>query len=242
MKNGNKTAIGCSTFLLIWFVASVLLVFLFNSINTTNQPMEATIFFGVFLAFFFSLIIFAFVMIFITSGKRKSKNIPNQPFVNPYVDVTLYDSGNQFPTVYYNNIVLKPGEQIIFAVPAQTFVQKEQVVGYTGGSTGASIRVAKGVTVRRGSNRGTPIRQNVTKFNDGDYIVTTNRLLFLSQNESFELSIEKISACKIIAQDAFMIMQGNKQKNICVDISQAKYAAGLTRWAIEEYHKNKVTK
>lgn len=238
MKKDNKLAIGCSTFLLGWAVFGFLVGLFFNSINTASLPFEEVVFYGVLFGFLFAFIVFCIVMAVSSYRNKSVANRPKPPFVNPYVDVAMYESGNRFPTVHYSNVILQPGEQMIYVTPAQTFIQKEQVVGYTGGSAGASVRVAKGLTIRSGSSRGIPIRQNVTKFNDGDYIVTTKRLLFLSQNESFEFRIEKITAFKIIAQDAFMIMQGNKQKNICVDISQAKYAAGLSRWAIEDYLKN----
>ena len=240
MKNDNRLTIGCSTFLLGWVTFGFLFGLFFNGINTTGNPFEEVVFYGILFGFLFAFIVFCIVMAVFSFRNKSTGNRPKSPFVNPYVDVAMYESGNQFPTVHYNNVILQPGEQMIYATPAQTFTQKEQVVGYTGGSAGASVRVAKGLTIRSGSSRGTPIRQNVTKFNNGDYIVTTKRLLFLSQNESFEFRIEKITAFKIIAQDAFMIMQGNKQKNICVDMSQAKYAAGLSRWAIEDYQKNKI--
>ena len=41
-------------------------------------------------------------------------------------------------------------EILIYATPAATFKDKEQIVGYTGKSAGVSVRVAKGVTVRSG--------------------------------------------------------------------------------------------
>lgn len=242
----NKTKIFFGTLFTAWITIIVILYFciLYKVRNITSDTLFLIIIISGGSALFISII--SLISMLFKEGRGKSsqarqESYGNQSaqFSNPYVDTTQFDQGSQMPIVHYNNIVLQQGEELIFAVPAQTFIQKEQIVGYTGGSSGASIRVAKGLTVRRGSSKGTPIRQNVTKFNKGDYIVTTSRLIFLSQNESFEFSIGKVSACKIIAQDSFMIVQGNKQKNICVDISQAKYAAGFTRWAIEEYHKNK---
>lgn len=242
----SKMKIFLGAFFTAWVIITVILYFciLHKMGNIAPDTLFLIIIISCGNAFFISIILLV-VMLF----KDKRDKVPevqqqscgNQGTYssNPYVDMTQYDKGIQMPIVHYNNIVLYPGEKLIFAVPAQTFIQKEQVVGYTGGSSGASIRVAKGLTVRKGSSRGIPIRQNVTKFNEGDYIVTTSRLIFLSQNECFEFNIEKVSACKIIAQDSFMIVQGSKQKNICVNIDQAKYAAGFTRWAIEEYHKNK---
>lgn len=185
---------------------------------------------------FVSLLFLGLLLIFfgIKSGKKKDK----RQFVNPYVDVTLYQDGGKFPEVNYHNVFLQPGEWIIYAVPAKSFTEKEQVVGYTGGSSGVSVRVAKGVSVRSGSSKGKPVRQNVKKFNDGDYVVTNKRILFISQNDGFEFNLKKISATKMIAIDAFIIISGNKQKNICVDESQLKYAFSTTTFAINEIMTN----
>lgn len=181
-------------------------------------------------------IIFGIIGLYLIIKKPKQKS---KQSINPYVDVSLYQNGtNTFPEVHYSNIFLQQGEWIIYAVPAKTFIEKEQVVGYTGSSAGVSVRVAKGVSVRSGSRRGTPVRQNVRKFNSGDYVVTNKRVLFVSQNNGFEFSIGKISTAKIITKDTFFITIGNKQKNICVDENQLKYAYGTTVFAINQNNEN----
>ena len=105
---------------------------------------------------------------------------------NPYVDVTGYDRG-EFPIVNYPNLVLRPEEKLIYAAPAAVFVEKEKVVGYTGGSTGYSMRIAKGLTIRQGASRGRAVRERVKDFFGGEYVVTNQRLVFVSPEKPFEI-------------------------------------------------------
>ena len=180
------------------------------------------------------ILFFTIGMILIFKKPRvKKEYIPQKGFINPYVDASLYYHMTEFPKVNYDNVFLQPGEILIYASPAETFIEKEQVVGYSGESAGVSVHVAKGVSVRTGSNQGKAIWQNVTKFNPGDYVITNKRILFVSQNDSFEFDVKKISAAKMVAKDAFIIIQGNRQKNFCIDNSQMHVAFGLTTYVVE---------
>lgn len=100
---------------------------------------------------------------------------------NPYADITPYETGVGMPTINYSGFFVQPGECIIYAAPAQTFKDKNQVVGYTGKSAGASFRVAKGVTVRTGSSGGKPIRGTVRDHNYGDLIISNKRVVFIGK-------------------------------------------------------------
>lgn len=160
----------------------------------------------------------------IKMGKEKNK----EPFVNPYIaDLSPYDN-DMIPEIHYPNLKLRPSEALLFASPANTFTSKEQVVGYSGGSRGMSIHIAKGLTYRTGGTRATPIRSDVLKFNAGDYIVTNERIVFIGLKDSFEIPVSKVTATKIYAQDAFILLAENKQKNIQIDSSQVKYALAMT--------------
>jgi hypothetical protein len=235
-ENGmnNKKTAPCGIAVWVWIISTVAFTVLLNAINKTGQSMGSIIFASVLIGGLFGVIAFCIQM---TIATCKARKMAKQPFKNPYVDTDLYDTGSTFPVVNYPNLFLKEGETIIYAVPAKTFLDKEQVVGYTGTSGGVSVRVAKGVSVRTGGGKGRPVRQEVRKYNEGDYIVTNMRIVFVSQNDGFEYDLKKISAIKPLYQDAFVIMCGNKQKNIVVDVSQANYAFGLTRFAIQGIRK-----
>lgn len=73
---------------------------------------------------------------------------------NPYIDSLSMVLGTGNPIINYNNFFPQPGEGILYAIPAEIFTEKEKTVGYTGGYAGASIRIAKGLTVHTGGRRG----------------------------------------------------------------------------------------
>lgn len=177
--------------------------------------------------------LFLYLAIRVLSAKRRRKRYQDtSPFVNPYVDVSMYEAGI-VPIVNYHGLLLKPNEVLIYATPGYTFADKEKVVGYTGGSSGYSVRVAKGFTVRQGSSKGRAIRQDVREFNKGDYIVTSQRLVFLGEKQSFDQSYSKITGMQPIARDSFRITAGSKIININVPANQAPYALGLARSAMQ---------
>lgn len=139
--------------------------------------------------------------------------------------------------VDYNDLVLKDGEEVYLAISAKTFTSKERVTGYEGGSSGVSVRVAKGVTVRSGGSKGTAVRKKVYEFHDGDYVVTNKRLVFIGMEDSFDIPLEKVTAVKQIATDAISIVSGNATKNMKIDAANAVYAHALTNKVINEFAK-----
>lgn len=150
-----------------------------------------------------------------------------EPFVNPYVDCSLYDTGI-LPHVNYSNILLKPNEVLYYACPSKTFILKEEIVGYSGGNDGVSIRISKGMTYHTSASKRTAIRKDVVKYNDGDFIVTNQRIIFIGIKDSFETPLNKITGIKLLYQDAFIILMGNKHKNIWLEINQMPYALKMT--------------
>lgn len=151
--------------------------------------------------------------------------------INPYVDITPYELKVGFPVVKYNGFFPQADEIIIYAVPCATFKDKEQVVGYTGKSAGASVRVAKGLTVRTGSSGGQPIRDMVRKHSVGDLIITNKRVVFIGKDDNFDFSVNKISAIKPLSKETFLIQSGRSSKNIYVDSGAVIYTAGFVNYA-----------
>ena len=72
-------------------------------------------------------------------SKESLQKIAAANQANPYADITPYETGVGMPIVHYSGFFAQPGECIIYAAPAQTFKDKNQVVGYTGKSAGASL-------------------------------------------------------------------------------------------------------
>lgn len=198
--------------------AFICLILLIVSLSTNTFDASFIVFF------------IATVALFITSIRsiKMGNGKKQEPFVNPYIaDLSPYDN-DMIPEIHYPNLKLRPSEALLFASPANTFTSKEQVVGYSGGSRGMSVRLTKGLTYHTGGTRATPIRSDVLKFNAGDYIVTNERIVFIGLKDSFEIPVSKVTATKIYAQDAFILLAENKQKNIQIDSSQVKYALAMT--------------
>ena len=65
------------------------------------------------------------------------------------------------PIVIDCSLALQDGECCHYSASAKRIIPKEKTVGYTSGSAGVSFRVAKGVTLRTGSSRGSAIKKNV---------------------------------------------------------------------------------
>lgn len=160
--------------------------------------------------------------------------IANANGANPYVDITPYELKMGFPSVSYNGFFPEIGEILIYVAPAQTFSDKEKVVGYTGKSAGASVRVAKGVSLRTSGSGGKAIRNNVRMFNQGDLIITNKRILFIGKDDRFEFLANKISATKLLDRTSFVIQSGKSYKNIALDKSLITYAYGFINYVVNQ--------
>ncbi len=154
---------------------------------------------------------------------------------NPYVDVTPFVLDYGFPFVDYNGFFCSDGEVIVYACPANVFKDKEQVVGYRGRSTGTSVRVTKGLYMRSGRSGSSAVRAEVRKYYNGDLIVTNKRIVFIGKDESFECSVEKITATKLLTKSSFILQYGRTSKNISVDINTTEYAYGMINYVTKAY-------
>ena len=137
--------------------------------------------------------------------------------ISIYSDVLPFHLKIGFPIVNYNGLLLRGDEFMLYATPAYTWKDKERVVGYEGGSHGASVRIFKGFWLHSSARRGVPIRKNIREFTKGDLIITNQRIVFLAQTGAFDLNVEKISSCQPIAKDALMFQYGNVTKRIYVE-------------------------
>ena len=157
-----------------------------------------------------------------------------KPFTNPYVDMSPFLAHVGMPVVYYPHIQLWPDEMLIYAVPASTYVEKEQVTEYSGSSIGVSVRIAKGLYLRQGANRGQPIRRDIKHFYSGDYVVTNQRLLFLGPQKSFECPVGKVTTVRLIAPNAMVVISGNKNHPIVVNENEIQHVLGFTNTALRQ--------
>lgn len=83
--------------------------------------------------------------------------------------------------------VLRNNEVCHWVIPGKLLEDKKVSLGYSGGSTGVSVRVAKGVRVRVGGHRG-KMRYNIkTIKHPGKLCVTNKRVIFCGSSRSFQI-------------------------------------------------------
>lgn len=90
-------------------------------------------------------------------------------------------------------ILLKPGEVCHYQTDASVVILRNQVVGHTGGHSGVSVRVAKGVTLHTAGSRGHSIRADVPYTYPGIFTMTNQRIIMTGE-KGFERPISKLAA------------------------------------------------
>lgn len=112
------------------------------------------------------------------------------------------------------SVVLKKGEICHYQTPANILIVKNQVVGHTGGYRGASIRVAKGLTLHTGGSRGQTIRQDVQYKYPGILTITSQRII-MTGDKGFDYSIDKLTSFTKYV-DGVGIQFGNKNYTLTI--------------------------
>jgi len=114
--------------------------------------------------------------------------IPEMVSVLPQNAVALIEGGI-LPTLNVPTLMLRADEQCHYVDKACLLVSKTIVTHYDGTRGGVSIRIMKGVTLRGGKSRTTPVREKVTNIAPGYLYLTSSRIVFTAQENAFEKSI-----------------------------------------------------
>ena len=85
--------------------------------------------------------------------------------------------------------LLKKGETAYATVNAA--LKEIQTVGYSGGSGGMSVHVAKVVTLRSSKFRSHAVK-GMVEVATGELVVTDQRVIFAGNNKSFSISLDKL--------------------------------------------------
>ena len=96
--------------------------------------------------------------------------------------------------VVSTNVMLTNGEICHYCESATYVKTKNVVVGYTGGSRGTSIRIAKGMSVHLGSKRSAPIRGDIQERTQGILSITDKRIVFSANKGAFDKKISSLSS------------------------------------------------
>jgi hypothetical protein len=85
--------------------------------------------------------------------------------------------------------LVKAGEKAYGAVKAS--LQEVKTVGYSAGTTGMSVRVAKGVTLRTSGTRGKAVK-GLVSVAAGELVITDKRVIFSGDQKSFAIPLDDL--------------------------------------------------
>lgn len=132
----------------------------------------------------------------------------------PPVAIQCIQNG-KLPQINTSTVFLSAGEQVHYIERAILITEKNLITGYTGGSTGWSFRVMKGISYRIGKRNGLPIRENVIEHTKGTLYITSKRIIFVAKKHGFDKKINTISAVMPYTNGIGMQF-GNETNNIMV--------------------------
>ena len=122
----------------------------------------------------------------------KGEKLETRSSSSESLNVLLPDA--TLPIVVATSLILQTDEKCHYSRSATKVVTKNKVVGYTGGSSGLSIRIAKGMNYRIGASKRAPIRRNVQETYPGTLSITNKRIIFTASKGSFDKKISILSA------------------------------------------------
>jgi hypothetical protein len=143
-------------------------------------------------------------------------------------------------------ILLKKGEQVYLDLRGAGFYEAVRQPGqWTGGSQGVSLRVAKGVSYRVGSNKGTyqPGAEVMKITSQGTFYVTNQRCVFISDTKTTEWQYQKLVGFSLEGHGTVVFNVSNRQKASGVFFgpaaeaqTDATIAAAIAAFQGEEQH------
>ena len=121
--------------------------------------------------------------------------------------------------------VLKKGEVAIDSVPAKLLEYRSGGSSYQGGSQGVSIRIAKGLSYRVGSNRGQLVRnpEQLQVIDNGDATFTNQRVVFGGQSQTREWAFDKLVDFNA----------GDNGTQVMISVSNRQKVSGLHAQSLE---------
>lgn len=134
-------------------------------------------------------------------------------------------------------LVLKKGEHPVGVLEAAGLVEvKRQTGHYVSGSSGVSIRVAKGVRVRAGASRGhyVPGDEAETQVDTGSAVITNQRIVFSGSRQTREWKFDNLLGRQFVSNKQIAWIElpvSNRQKMSA--LSFPKSVAGAALSAVE---------
>lgn len=116
------------------------------------------------------------------------------------------------PKAEVKNVILQKDEKAYWSEPGTLTEERAIRSNYGGGSSGMSFRIAKGVTYRIGSHKGSiTSEKKFVPVSEGEFIITNKRLIFRGNMKSFAVKMDKILDTHLFT-NGFQFTEVNKTK------------------------------
>lgn len=145
-------------------------------------------------------------------GRGVKNSVSNYDSLMGREGINAINSG-RVPNIQGTNLNLATGENCCYMDKAYTFFDKTITTGYTGKRNGVSIRLAKGISYHTGDSGSQAIREKQRIIYNGVLYITTKRVIFTSEKDSFDKVFDKITSIHE-TQDGLIIQIGSKTHSI----------------------------
>lgn len=105
-------------------------------------------------------------------------------------------------------VFLDYGEVAVYYSQAIRQETKNRVIGRTGSYSGGTVRIAKGLSIHTGGSVSRPVYGDVSLQYSGEFIITNQRIIFLSNQKGFEIKHQNITAATAY-KDGFAFQSKN---------------------------------
>ena len=150
-----------------------------------------------------ALVLLAIAAVLVLNAVKAILNPPPAPTLEDqgvYVSQDALDAFRSYgtlPQVENSPVILTDGEQAVYACRAERVETKNRRLGTTGGGAGMSFRVAKGVRLRTGGAGSKSVYGDVEMVHSGEFVVTTDRIVFIASSRAYEEKLSSISAVSV---------------------------------------------
>ena len=149
-----------------------------------------------------ALILLVGSAILTVSAIKSIKNPPTLEELGIRVTQEAIDAFKSFgtlPRVDNSPVILTHNEQAVYACRADRVETKNCHIGTTSGGVGVSFNVIKGVRIRTGGAESKSVYGDVEMVHTGEFVITTERIIFVSNSRAFEEKLSNISAVSVDA-------------------------------------------
>ncbi|KGO12763.1 hypothetical protein NZ45_16010 [Clostridium botulinum] len=171
----------------------------------------------------FMILFLLILKVLIKKYKLSNNEIANE-YYNPYIseeEFKIIDRG-ELVTINTNDFICKPNESCYYGDMARRVINKTETIGYTGKSSGISIRIAKGLSYRTGVGKSTPIKEDVEYSYEGSIFITNQRVIFTSIENGFEFPLSKLTSMKLYI-NGIGFQVGNKSYTLVMENQEYPY-------------------